>query len=76
MALSEKIEHVHDAFWILANNLDDNEMVEAGLVISGCIMERLTDAQTARDARDHIRSYIWGIIDAYIDGKMEVENGK
>lgn len=76
MALSDKLEYVHDAFHILANNLDDKEMVEVGLAFSGCIMERLTDAQTARDAREHIRAYIWGIIDAYIDGKMEVENGK
>ena len=76
MAMSQKIEHVQEAFRVLHHNLTDEELVEAGLAISSCIMERLTDLETARDAREHVRAYIWGIIDAYIDGKKEVDHGR
>ena len=70
-----KLQSVHDAFSLLLHNLNDDELVEAGIAISCGIVERLTDIQTAQDTRDHVRAYIWGIIDAYIDHKTEVKHG-
>lgn len=70
-----KLETVHDAFQMLTHSLNDDELVEAGIAISCGIVERLTDVPTAQDTRDHVRAYIWGIIDAYIDHRMEVNHG-
>ena len=71
-----KLEVIHDAFQMLIHSLTDDELVEAGIAISCGIVERLTDIQTAQDTRDHVRAYIWGIIDAYINFKTEVHHGR
>lgn len=75
LASQDKLACIHEAFALLIRNLNNDELVEAGIAISCGIVERLTDVPTAQDARDHVRAYIWGIIDAYIDHKTEVKHG-
>ena len=72
---AEQIDFVKRAYWLLANGLDDEEMIMAGAAICAGIVEQNTDVKTAEDIRDRIIMYCRSTIAAFKSAQEETDHG-
>ena len=66
---AEQIDFVKRAYWLLADGLDDDEMISAGAAICAGIVERHTDMETAKDIHERIIMYCKATIVSFASEK-------
>lgn len=69
---TEQIDFVKRAFRMLASELNEDEMLSAGIGICSGIVGAKTNDETGRNVSEHLLAYLHGIIDSY---RKETENG-
>lgn len=69
---TEQIDFVKRAFKMLASELNEDEMLSAGISICSGIVGAKTDDETARDVSQHLIAYLYGIINAYKDASKAI----